>query len=462
MTRNTRNLLLASGFILVLLIAGIYLVSGHINAGSNDSKIETAQAKEPSDSTFTPVNAEVLFIRQTSDYSAWDICVLHLPSGKVTVLTGTGTATMLGSDISNEAVFSPDGQQVLFAASAKDRKIPAHVTQHFADNGELLDLWIFDRKSNRLKRLTTDSQGYSSLKWSPDGRYISARGMRSWTTPEIPPTETGVLRQDLYIHNVQTNHRWLVTTNVTDEDWQPNGSSLLFVDGDYSTGWNNGWRVGLWNRSTAIKRYIASNTGEDATWLPNGKGLLFTRESGDMGIYLSLMADKSQNLVTNTISRVFFNQWSPQGSKVICWIPGSDDLMLLDWHEKSWDVLLSKAYYATFRWSADSKSVAVAYNTTIPDNQPVTTRFLVLEMPSRKTKVSRMFDGNVDVLRWTPEGKTVIVLHTQYNRIAEVAQIPQRIVGISTDTGDIHEITRLSGTSSYTQTHFMDWRFIDK
>ncbi len=113
-----------------------------------------------------------------------------------------------------EPALSPDGRHVVYSVTTTD----------VAANRRRTDLWLRAADgSGEARRLSTDSLGGRSARWSPDGRsiaFINSRG----GTPQIR------------IHDVATGRERQVTTLSTGADgllWSPDGRQLAFVSEVY-------------------------------------------------------------------------------------------------------------------------------------------------------------------------------------------------------------------------------------
>ena len=122
--------------------------------------------------------------------------------------------TFLALDKPAEPAVSPDGRWVVYTV----------VTTDVAANRRRQDLWLqgFDSASGR--RISVDSIGGRSAKWSPDGRriaYINSRGGRG---PQV------------WVYDVATRRHARLTSLSTGADgvlWSPTGRMLLFASEVY-------------------------------------------------------------------------------------------------------------------------------------------------------------------------------------------------------------------------------------
>ena len=121
--------------------------------------------------------------------------------------------TFLALDRPAEPAISPDGRWVVYTV----------ITTDVNANRRRQDLWLQSVDSAAGRRISVDSLGGRSAKWSPDGRqiaYINSRG----GTPQV------------WIYDVATRRHRQVTTLSTGADgviWSPRGTMLAFVSEVY-------------------------------------------------------------------------------------------------------------------------------------------------------------------------------------------------------------------------------------
>jgi dipeptidyl aminopeptidase/acylaminoacyl peptidase len=121
--------------------------------------------------------------------------------------------TFLSFDKPSEPAISPDGRWVAYTVSTTD--VDA--------NRRRLDLFLQSVDSVAGRKISVDSLGGRSAKWSPDGRqiaYISARGGTS----------------QIWVYDVATRRQRQVTSLSTGADgviWSPTGRMLAFVSAVY-------------------------------------------------------------------------------------------------------------------------------------------------------------------------------------------------------------------------------------
>lgn len=341
---------------------------------------------------------EILYTR--TNPPRWQICVLHLTSHKVDVLLDSGKAKQLGSMIGS-SVFSPNGQYVLF--TGWPARLPDKAMTEYRGCDEVSDLWILDRRTKAVRRLTTDYQGYTDLHWSSDGRYVSAHGLGGWTTPDTPPTEAGGRRDTLYVWDTRTGHRTSVLGNANREQWMPGGDRLLALAND--------WQLYLWDEGT--RRLIASAVDDNMFWSKDGNMLFFRRHSSDQIWH------------------------APPSGKPVTVASGH---------------LLAKlkTYFGPIYQSPDgSRSLVVIFSDKYRE-PPYKTWLTVTSANSGKAARIALND-NVEILGWSQDGATIVVLN-------RTAQQPDRILAVSADTGSIRDLGTLPTSAALGTPDYWDWR----
>jgi dipeptidyl aminopeptidase/acylaminoacyl peptidase len=124
-----------------------------------------------------------------------------------------GVRDFLSLEIPAEPAISPDGQWVAYNVTAPD----------LAAYRRRTDLWLVPAGGGEARRISTDSLGGRSARWSPDGTalvYVTTRG----GTPE------------LWIYEPATGARRQVTSLSTGADgplWSPAGREIAFVSQVY-------------------------------------------------------------------------------------------------------------------------------------------------------------------------------------------------------------------------------------
>ncbi|HVR70118.1 MAG TPA: BamA/TamA family outer membrane protein [Vicinamibacteria bacterium] len=140
--------------------------------------------------------------------------------------------------------FSPDGQSVVFSANT----------------GGLLDLWVYDLRAGRLRRLTDDAFAELQPAWSPDGRTIAFSTDRF--TSRLEDLYFGDYRLaalDVATGAVRELPSFAGAKNI-DPQWSTDGSSLYFIAD--RNGISNVYRLELaGGRHTQVTDLLTGVTG---------------------------------------------------------------------------------------------------------------------------------------------------------------------------------------------------------
>jgi len=198
--------------------------------------------------------------------------------------------------------WSPDGKQIVY--SRKSEHNPGH--------SSFYDLFLYDLKSGKEKRLTAAARAQSPS-WSPDGKSIAC-------------VVNGDGTQNLAVYDLATKQLKMLTTYKNQEQvytpqWAPDGSRILF---SYSL--RRGRELYFYdltaNEMTPVFAGAAA-TGDhptdrrDAVFSADGKKIYFSwDESGIFNIYEFDLASQQTAPLTNVIGGAFMPSVNQNGELV--------------------------------------------------------------------------------------------------------------------------------------------------
>lgn len=378
------------------------------------------------------VHGEVLYNVFTG--RTWELRLLYLPSRLTKVVAGSSDTRQFGLVGGESAALSPDGGRVLFNAVG-----PSRTTDYSQDGNDLTDLWIVRKDGSRLRRFTKDAQGYSSLKWSPDGRYVSAYSGRRWATPDLPPTESMQRRYDLDVWEISTGRRWRVASDVQEYQWSPDGRRLAVVSrkGEY----NSYFVLLTWDARTHQRHILARDAGI-CSWLPDGSGLLIEKTEG--GIMLVPAGGGTPKPYLPTVHSLRRSSLSPDRS-MLAFGTGSDTL-ILRLGDRSVR-MIDKQGIASM-WSPDSRKLAGWLTDTTVGNAPYSTQIYEADADSGAIRILGEMTDDAEVLGWTPDSGGVIVLHMPKARSSQrpggdMSPLPCRLMLVPAVGGNACELAAL-------------------
>jgi Tol biopolymer transport system component len=215
-----------------------------VNADGSHLRVLTRDKVTETSPVWSPNGEQIAFLRPKA-HTSDQIWVMNANGTHQRALTRFRNAPQLfGGDELPNLSWSPDGQQIVFAAFPTNQ-------------GGREQLFLLNVRTRGVKRLTHLSTGATNPIWSPNGRWIAFVG--------------GVAPNRIYLLSPRTHRVHALTTkkgaSVTGLGiaWSPDSRRLAF---------NTGGRVVSFDVSGRSFRTLA-RFGEEPSWSPDGQWVVF-------------------------------------------------------------------------------------------------------------------------------------------------------------------------------------------
>jgi Tol biopolymer transport system component len=212
-----------------------------VSAEGSGLKVLTHDNVTETSPAWSPNHEQIAFIRpklHTSD----QVWVMNADGTGQHALTRFSTAPQLyGNDVTPDLSWSPDGQQLVFAAFATSQ-------------GGREQLYVLSVRTRQVHRLANLSTGATQPVWSPDGRWVAFVG--------------AVAPDRIYLLSTRT-HKAHAVGKATGLDiaWSPDGKQLAF---------NTRGKLELVN--TAGMHYHSLRVyGQQPSFSPDGQWIVFSQ-----------------------------------------------------------------------------------------------------------------------------------------------------------------------------------------
>lgn len=214
-----------------------------VNANGSGLKVLTHDKVTETSPAWSPNHEQIAFIRPT-EHTSDQVWVMNANGTGQHAVTHLTTAPQLyGSTVTSDLSWSPDGQELVFAA-------------YLSNQGGREQLYVVSVRTHAVRRLTNLSTGATEPQWSPDGRWIAFVG-------SIAPDR-------IYLLSPKTHHIHAVGhATGLGLAWSPDSKRLLF---------NSRGKLELVN--TAGTHFHSLGVGGDQpSFSPDGHWIVFP--SGD-------------------------------------------------------------------------------------------------------------------------------------------------------------------------------------
>lgn len=377
---------------------------------------ETASAKR----LHAPVTQGQLIVlqRPAVQHGSWRLARIVFSPGRV--LCKPLQIPLVGTETVDGARFSRNATKVLITAARSRGDQPGVPTREIEN-----DLWLYDTVTGQTRPLTSDHQGYSEGSWSYSDDYVKIHALGRYKTPETPPTLAGTGVFHLLIFDLATGDKWDAASRLQSSAWNPQKDVLagVLLTAEPPFGHN---QVHILDPRTRQSVRVADQTGEGFRWLSSGEGLLYTQEPG-RGIYLYSLPRGSSTKVADYNGRVFFGPVSSDSRYVVCWMPDSAQLQLLDIRQHRLHVLASQANEYSAAWATTGQLIYIVKKGDTSANRNRAFLYAKASAVAAPTLLAQ-YAGEAEMLTEERFAKTAAFLRYPLSRTQspEIYEIPRK------------------------------------
>lgn len=214
-----------------------------VDANGSGLRVLTHDKVTETSPAWSPNHEQIAFIRPTR-HTSDQIWVMNADGSHQRALTHFSNAPQLyGSTVTSDLSWSPDGQELVFAAFGNDQ-------------GGKEQLFVLNVRTHGVRRLTNLATGATEPAWSPNGRWIAFVSVGG--------------PGHIYLLSTKTHKAHAVgrATGLCIA-WSPDGNRLVF---------NGGGKLELVNVAGTHYHSLRVD-GDQSSWSPDGQWIVFA--SGD-------------------------------------------------------------------------------------------------------------------------------------------------------------------------------------
>lgn len=211
-----------------------------VDANGTGLRVLTHDKVTETSPVWSPNHEQIAFLKPRT-HSSDQIWVMNADgTGQRVVMHSRKEPQLYGSDVDPDLSWSPDGQELVFAA-------------FLTNQGGREQLYTVDVRTHGVRRITNLPKGATDPVWSPNGKWIAFIG-------SVAPNR-------IYLFSTRT-HKAHVVGKATGLflSWSPDSKQLVFNS-----------RGKLTTVNTAGTRFHSTGIwGADPSWSPDGRWIVFT------------------------------------------------------------------------------------------------------------------------------------------------------------------------------------------
>lgn len=318
---------------------------------------------------------------------------LYQLAGRFNVITGGIRNTELIRQVNqlpNTNLF-PGIKLIIPYAPTGDQGLIAYTS----DQRGQFDIWLYNPDNGENRQLTNQlGDSPSRPEWSPDSNHIAFIG------------------RDRYLYVIQVPTGSIARIDQLDEngvyslDWSPDSNRLAYTKQS---------QIILYNVNSHQVQRIPQTGVTDVQWFPRGTELLFQAPDalGVSQLYrISTDGTSKQQITQNTNGPLHDIQLSPNGTFVLYTTPGASISIIYTVELSTGNVFevtggpLAKNYFPN--WSPDS--MRIAYSATASDDRGYYSEIRTVGQRGENDRIWSISDCFATPVTWSPTGRSIAYL----------------------------------------------------